>query len=136
MGDSRFKIKNGLLVEAGPTEITGSVNAPNITGSLFGTSSWALNAVTASFALNAGSGGLRTKVSGALSTTFAGSPRTSAISFTTSFPSANYSVSVTGEDSRAWSIENKSSTGFTINSNSDAALSGTTYWIAVAYGES
>jgi hypothetical protein len=45
MGDSRFKIKNGLLVEAGPTEITGSLIAPSITGSLLGTASWAFNSV-------------------------------------------------------------------------------------------
>ena len=44
MADSRFKIKNGLLVEAGGSEITGSLNAPNITGSLFGTASFALTA--------------------------------------------------------------------------------------------
>ena len=49
MADNRFKIKNGLLVEAGGSEITGSLNAPNITGSLFGTASWA---VTASFAVS------------------------------------------------------------------------------------
>lgn len=49
MADNRFKIKNGLLVEAGGSEITGSLIAPNITGSLFGTSSWA---VTASFAVS------------------------------------------------------------------------------------
>jgi hypothetical protein len=43
MGDSRFKIKNGLIVESGPTEITGSLIAPSITGSLLGTASYSLN---------------------------------------------------------------------------------------------
>lgn len=32
--------------------VTGSLNAPNITGSLFGTASWARNALTASIAVN------------------------------------------------------------------------------------
>ena len=52
MADSRFKIKNGLVVEAGPSEVTGSLNAPNITGSLHGTASFALSSsytVTASY---------------------------------------------------------------------------------------
>ena len=52
MADNRFKIKNGLLVEAGGSEITGSLIAPNITGSLFGTASWAQNVLTASYALS------------------------------------------------------------------------------------
>ena len=43
-GSGRFI--NGLSV-------TGSLGAPNITGSLQGTSSWALNAITASYVLNA-----------------------------------------------------------------------------------
>ena len=51
MADNRFKIKNGLLVEAGGSEITGSLSAPSITGSLFGTASWAQNVATASYAL-------------------------------------------------------------------------------------
>jgi hypothetical protein len=49
MADNRFKIKNGLLVEAGGSEITGSLIARNITGSLFGTASWAQNVLTASY---------------------------------------------------------------------------------------
>jgi len=38
--------------------VTGSLKAPNITGSLFGTASWATNALTASFALTAAGGGM------------------------------------------------------------------------------
>jgi hypothetical protein len=41
------RITNGLVV-------TGSSTINNLTGSLFGTASWALNALTASYALNAG----------------------------------------------------------------------------------
>lgn len=48
---NEFKIKNGLIVETGPSQITGSLLAPSITGSLAGTASWAANTSTASFAL-------------------------------------------------------------------------------------
>lgn len=43
---------------SGSTELTGSlIVTDGITGSLFGTASWAQNAITASYALNGGSGG-------------------------------------------------------------------------------
>ena len=50
---NEFKIKNGFFSE-GNSNITGSLNvSAGITGSLFGTSSWASNATTASYVLNA-----------------------------------------------------------------------------------
>lgn len=53
-GSGRYT--NGLVV-------TGSLTAPNITGSLFGTASWAQNAVTASFVQNAVSASFATTAS-------------------------------------------------------------------------
>jgi hypothetical protein len=52
------RITNNLTVSGstlltGSVQVTGSLTAPNITGSLFGTASWAVNATTASFVLNA-----------------------------------------------------------------------------------
>ena len=41
----------------GSYSLTGSLQATSFTGSLFGTASWATNALTASFALNGGGGG-------------------------------------------------------------------------------
>jgi len=47
---NEFKVKNGLIVDQGGATITGSVIATGgFTGSLQGTSSWATNALTASF---------------------------------------------------------------------------------------
>ena len=43
---NEFKVKNGLIVDQGGAIITGSLIAPNITGSLLGTSSYALVAQT------------------------------------------------------------------------------------------
>ena len=47
---NEFKVKNGLIEDQGGATITGSVIATGgFTGSLQGTSSWATNALTASF---------------------------------------------------------------------------------------
>ena len=58
MNNNPFIVRNGLVVD-GDGVFTGSLSAsaatiPDITGSLFGTASWAL---TASFAMNGGGGG-------------------------------------------------------------------------------
>ena len=60
---NEFKVKNGLIVDQGGATITGSVIATGgFTGSLFGTASYATQALsssyalTASFALNGGGG--------------------------------------------------------------------------------
>jgi len=100
------------------------------TGSLFGTASFA---TTASYALNAG---LKTKVGSIANTSFGSNPLTASITFTTAFADTNYGVVITGEDARAWTIQNKTTSGFVVNTNSSVGLSGTTYWNATIYGES
>ena len=66
---------------------------------------------------------------------FSGNPDKATVIFTTAFSDNNYSVTVTGEDSRSWTIESKSSTGFVINSNSNTPLSNNTFWQAISVGE-
>ncbi len=61
---------------------------------------------------------------------FSGNPKKSTITFSTAFADANYSVSVIGIDSRSWTIESESSSGFTINANANSALTGNVYWVA------
>ena len=63
-------------------------------------------------------------------TTWTGTPLNYQVSFTSAFPSTNYSVTVTGGDARVWTIESRSTTGFIINSNSNTGLLYPTYWIA------
>jgi len=76
---------------------------------------------------------LPTIKSGDASATFAGNPLTASVVFGTTFPDNSYAITVTGEDARSWTIQSKSATGFTINSNSSVALSGATYWIATPF---
>lgn len=71
-----------------------------------------------------------------LGTAFSGSPKTAAVVFSTSYTSNSYDVTVTGTVSRAWSIESKSATGFTINANAAAGFaSGEVYWVSTDRGE-
>lgn len=93
-------------------------------------------ALTASFAANAGTSGLKTKAGSVLNSAFGSTPLTASVTFSSAFANTNYGIIVTGEDARAWTIQNKATTGFVINTNSKVGLSGTTYWTATAYGES
>lgn len=67
--------------------------------------------------------------------TFAGSPLTANVVFTSSFSNNNYIITITGEDARMWSISSKSVAGFTINSNSSIAITGNVFWMASENGE-
>lgn len=69
--------------------------------------------------------------------TFAGSPqKTATITFGTVFPSTSYSVTITGSDGRSWIATNLTTTGFTINTQANQALTGPVYWQATLIGES
>jgi hypothetical protein len=63
-------------------------------------------------------------------TTWTGSPLNYQVTFTSAFPSTNYSVTVTGGDARVWTVESITVNGFIINSNSNTGLLYPTYWIA------
>ena len=107
------------------------------------TASYVLNAVSSSYALTASyvigggpGGGLTTKANSVANSSFTGNPKKATVTFSTPFPNNNYSIAITGEDARSWTIESKVSGSFVINANSNTSLSGTTYWTATAFGES
>lgn len=66
---------------------------------------------------------------------FTGNPKIFAVNFTTPFVDNNYSISITGEDSRSWSVDSKTSSGFTINANANPTFGGDVYWQAIKVGE-
>ena len=83
-----------------------------------------------------GGGGLPTKSGIVAAGSFVGPGiRTAPVLFAAAFSDNLYSVVVTGEDRRIWSISGKSSAGFTISANSAAALGGNTFWQAIKQGE-
>ena len=67
---------------------------------------------------------------------FLGSPRRAAVTFSVPFPDSAYSVSITGSDGRAWIVEDQLGTGFTINSQARALLTGPVQWTVIYNGES
>ncbi len=138
----------GSAIITGSLIVTGSTTSTlGFTGSLFGTASYISGsiftninpALSASYASSSTSASYAATASyiptikAGNTTTFAGTPLSSSIIFTTSFPDNNYAVTVTGLDARSWTIPAKFNSGFTINSNSTVALTGPVYWIAVPY---
>lgn len=134
----KFRVDDTGIIVTGSIKSTGGV-----TGSLLGTSSWASNAISSSYATTSSyavtssfaSNVLKTKAGSVANTSFGGTPLTASVTFGVAFADTNYAIAVTGEDSRAWIVESKSTSGFTINSVSNTALTGTTYWTCTAYGE-
>jgi hypothetical protein len=57
------------------------------------------------------------------------------IVFNSPYLNTDYSISIIGELPRTWSIENKLSTGFTINSNSSTSFTQNVYWQSIIWGE-
>lgn len=91
---------------------------------------------TASISATGGSGGgLATKAGSVTNTSFTGNPKKVTVTFAAAFTDANYSVAVTGEDARSWTVESKVAGSFIINANSNTAVAGSTHWIAVKHGE-
>ena len=153
---------SNITVRALLAVTSGSINvlSGSFSGSLFGTSSWANNATSASYATTASlaltttgtvqnavsasyattssyslNAGLKNKAGAVSNTSFGGTPLTASVTFSTAFSTGNYAIAITGEDSRAWMIEHKTPNGFVINSVSSVALTGNTYWTCTAYGE-
>ena len=99
--------------------------------------SWASHSFSASYTTTSSyTLGIPTIKNGIIvGTAFSGSPKTSSITFTKPFVDNNYSVVVTGESSRTWTIQNKVSGSFQINSNNNTAFINNVFWQAMTTGE-
>ena len=101
------------------------------------TASLSLQAVTASYVLTASyvAGQPPIKSGVIASSSFQGvTSKTSSVVFGIPFASG-FSLSVIAEDVRIITVESKSLSGFTLNTNSDVVLTGSVYWQAIQYGE-
>ena len=125
----------GVTTPKNSLDVNGNISCSVITASLhFGTSSYAVTAsraITASYAL-----GIPTIKAGILSASaFSGSPFSASVTFTTAFPNTIYSIAVTGEASRTYTVQQKSGSRFYINTNSSTPMTGSVYWQAMSIGE-
>lgn len=131
MGDNSYKITNAKGVDinvSGSTVFSATTSSIVISGSLDISGSLLVNGSTP--------GGSSVKSDSVSNSSFSGTPSTASVTFGTAFSDTNYAITITGEDARSWTIQSKTASGFTINSNSSVALTGTTYWIATAYNNS
>jgi hypothetical protein len=107
------------------------------TGSIFTTTNPALSAsyaLTASFATTASYvPSIRASSASAAGFSLIGGDYGIVITLSPQFPNDNYAITVTGEDPRSWTVESKTNTQFTIQSNSSVALTGPVYWIAIPF---
>lgn len=92
------------------------------------TASYSINAATASYLLNGGANIKADIVSGA---SFGGTPKTASVVFPSAYEDNFYAVSISAESARAWTIESKTLSGFTINSNASDTISGNVYWMTM-----
>ena len=67
---------------------------------------------------------------------FSLNPKKATVTFGTAFSSTNYAIEIKGVDARTWSYDSatKATTGFVINSNANAALTGEVSWTATENG--
>jgi hypothetical protein len=108
-----------------------ALTASYVSGSIFTSTNRALsasNALTASYVPS-----IRASSASAADFSIIGGDYGTVIALNPTFPNNNYAVTVTGEDARGWTIESKSNTQFTIQSNSAIALTGPVYWIAIPF---
>lgn len=66
---------------------------------------------------------------------FTGAPRKATVTFASALPTTNYTITICGLNSRSWSYESKTTSGFVINANANAALSGEVSWQVITNGE-
>jgi hypothetical protein len=130
---NEFKIKNGLIVESGSSVISGSLTAPSITGSLFGTSSWA---ETASFTLTASYVDIGT----VLSASYASSSTSASYALTASYAqNAGTTINTSSLATTASNtfIGNQTVTGWvSASAGFTGSLLGTASWaVTAAYAE-
>jgi len=80
--------------------------------------------------------GLKIKAGTVAAGSFTSNPKTFAVTFSTAFASAAYTIVITGTDARSFTWSSKATTGFTISANANAALTGNVDWQCIATGES
>jgi hypothetical protein len=124
----------GATGSTGPTGPTGSTGAQGIQGPTGATGPQGAQGIQGETGATGATGYADATVmylAGEVnSASFSGSPLSYNIVFPFTFTSS-YTVNVESSDIRDWTVESKTTTGFTLISNSDTSLSNTVYWNAI-----
>jgi hypothetical protein len=59
---------------------------------------------------------------------FSGEPKTYMVNLLSPYSDTSYTITITGEDIRLWSVFNKSTSSFGVSSNSNVSFEGYVYW--------
>ena len=88
--------------------------------------------ITGSYGGGGGGGGGTNEIkAGSIApSSFINNPKTASVTFISAMADTDYGVSVIGGDARSWTIDNKTTSGFIINTNSTVALTTSASWIA------
>ena len=118
------QISSSVALEIGQDSITRGNFSGSFTGSITGQISSASYAISASYAPTS----IHVEKGIISGSVFTGDPKSFNIVYNNVFIDTNYIVSIIGDDVRMWSTSNRSSTGFTINTNSNIPLTGMVMW--------
>jgi hypothetical protein len=66
---------------------------------------------------------------------FTGNPKTYIVTFTTPYSGILYSINITGESSRSYTFESKTSAGFVINTNTNSSFTDFVDWTTIKHSE-
>lgn len=68
--------------------------------------------------------------------TFSGNPKKATVIFVTPYLNNDYAISISSDINRTWTVENKTTTGFTINANANNSFnSNNVFWMTTEFGE-
>jgi len=127
----RIQVPPKFTVQSSGTPLSSDIDVLNFDGGLSTTVDAYGKATISSF----GGGVINVKAGLVAAASFTGSPRVATVTFTSAFASTNYAIIITGSDARSWTYQSRATTGFVINANSAAALSGDVSWHAIIAGE-
>jgi hypothetical protein len=127
-----------IVSVAGSTDLNGETSWNPGDWAIFNGTSWEkLDNTDAVLSVSGQTGAvvLNIKAGSSLNTAFSGTPRKATVTLAEAMPSTDYSVSILSSlDGRFWTVEDKTTTSFVINSNSNQALTGAVDWAIVNHG--
>lgn len=129
----KIKVPPKFTVQEDGVSLSSDVDTLNFsTGIVATTDAYGKATVVATF--GAGTG-IAIKAGVVAPGSFTGNPKKATVTFTSSFVSAAYAITITGIDARSWSYESKTAAGFVIDTNANTALTSEVSWQAIISGE-